>query len=77
MSLVSSLSMAHYQVRGWPGWHQHMDIVALAMLFALNLKLAYRESAHLFMFLDFEFVDTTNYLAGHQLRPAVIVHKLS
>ena len=43
----NEVGMAHYQVRGWPGWHQHMAMVALGMLFALQQKLAYRESAPL------------------------------
>ena len=32
--------MAQYQVRGWHGWHQHMAMVMLAMLFARQQKLA-------------------------------------
>ncbi len=32
----TSLGMADYQVRGWRGWHHHMAMVALAMLFLLR-----------------------------------------
>ena len=35
--------MAQYQVRGWNGWHQHIAMVTLAMLFALQQKVAYRD----------------------------------
>ena len=39
----SEVGMAQYQVRGWFGWHQHIAMVTLAMLFALQQKLAYRD----------------------------------
>ena len=41
------VGMAQYQVRGWQGWHQHLAMVALAMLFATQQKLANRECAPL------------------------------
>lgn len=31
------LGMADYQVRGWTGWHHHMTMTILAMLFLLEL----------------------------------------
>ena len=31
--------MAEYQLRGWVGWHHHMSLVILAMLFILQEKL--------------------------------------
>ena len=43
----SEVGMAQYQVRGWQGWHQHMALVTLAMLFALQQKLAHRDTAPL------------------------------
>ena len=39
----SEVGMAQYQVRGWNGWHQHIAMVTLAMLFALQQKVAYRD----------------------------------
>jgi len=39
----SEVGMAQYQVRGWNGWHQHIAMVTLAMLFALQQKIAYRD----------------------------------
>jgi SRSO17 transposase len=32
----SELGMAQYEVRGWRGWHHHMTLVCLAMLFILK-----------------------------------------
>lgn len=32
----SELGMAQYEVRGWRGWHHHMTLVCLAMLFLLQ-----------------------------------------
>jgi len=34
-----------YQVRGWAGWHHHMTMTLLAMLFLLQLTLNFREKA--------------------------------
>lgn len=32
----SELGMAHYEVRGWRGWHHHMALCCLAQLFCLK-----------------------------------------
>lgn len=32
----SELGMAHYELRGWLGWHHHMSLVCLALLFLLQ-----------------------------------------
>lgn len=34
-----------YQVRGWRGWHHHMTMTLLAMLFLLQLTLSFRPKA--------------------------------
>jgi len=34
-----------YQVRGWTGWHHHMTMTLLAMLFLLQLTLSFRDKA--------------------------------
>ena len=39
----STCGMADYQVRGWAGWHHHMAMVMLAMLFMLRVKVQYNE----------------------------------
>jgi len=43
----SQLGMAQYEVRKWRGWHHHMALVSLAMLFILKERVAYSESAPL------------------------------
>lgn len=41
-----------YQVLGWKGWHHHMSMVLLAMLFLLELKQNLRPKAPLFSLQD-------------------------
>ena len=43
----SELGMAQYEVRKWRGWHHHMALVALAMLFVLKERVSHAESAPL------------------------------
>ncbi|MCP4652492.1 MAG: IS701 family transposase [Candidatus Omnitrophica bacterium] len=43
----SSCGMAEYQVRGWIGWHHHMAMVMLVMLFMLKVKIKYDDSCEL------------------------------
>jgi SRSO17 transposase len=43
----SQLGMAQYQVRVWRGWHHHMSLVCLALLFSTRLKLQSRAEAPL------------------------------
>jgi SRSO17 transposase len=43
----SQLGMADYEVRKWRGWHHHMAMVALAMLFLLKERVEHAESAPL------------------------------
>lgn len=35
--------MADYQVRGWVGWHHHMTLVMIAMLFMLRQRMLHKE----------------------------------
>ncbi|MBE0525166.1 MAG: IS701 family transposase, partial [Methanosarcinales archaeon] len=37
--------MADYQVRGWTGWHHHMVMTVLAMLFILGLQVEFGQKA--------------------------------
>ena len=39
----SELGMADYEVRGWPGWHHHMAMVCLALLFTVQEREALRQ----------------------------------
>jgi SRSO17 transposase len=44
--------MADYQVRGWIGWHHHMVMVLLAMLFILELQIEWGEKASMVSVMD-------------------------
>jgi len=37
--------LADYEVQGWRGWHHHMTMILLAMLFLLQLNLHWKEKA--------------------------------
>ena len=39
----SELGMAHYEVRGWRGWHHHMALCCLAQLFCLKARRRHRK----------------------------------
>ena len=43
----SQLGMAQYEVRKWKGWHHHMAMVSLAMLFVLKERISHCDSAPL------------------------------
>lgn len=40
----SELGMADYEVRGWTGWHHHMALVCLALVFTLKERIAHVQS---------------------------------
>jgi hypothetical protein len=44
--------MADYQIRGWTGWHHHMVMVMLAMLFILELQIEWGEKAPMLSVMD-------------------------
>ena len=39
------VGMGDYEVRGWLGWHHHITMVLLAMLFLLRLQLKWKNKA--------------------------------
>lgn len=43
----SELGMAQYEVRGWRGWHHHITLCCLALLFALKERIAAADHAPL------------------------------
>ena len=43
----STAGLAEYQIRGWIGWHHHMALVMLAMLFMLTTKIKYKQEHQL------------------------------
>ena len=44
--------MADHKVRGWTGWHHHMVMIMLAMLFILELKIEWGEKAPMVSVMD-------------------------
>ena len=61
-----------YQVRGWRGWHHHMTMVSLAMLFLLELQQDWKSKAPLLTLRDVkEILDVT--LPKRQFSPAEIL----
>ena len=46
------VGMADYEVRGWLGWHHHMTMVLLAMLFLLILHVKWKDKAPLLTIQD-------------------------
>ena len=43
----SELGMAHYEVRGWRGWHHHLALCCLALLFTLQERIGCAEAVPL------------------------------
>jgi SRSO17 transposase len=43
----SEVGMADYQLRLWPGWHHHMTMVMLAMLFMLEVRREHKQALSL------------------------------
>jgi SRSO17 transposase len=50
----SQSGMADYQIRKWRGWHHHMALVMLAMLFMLKVRLAEKDKTPLLSCADIE-----------------------
>lgn len=44
---ISQLGMAQYQVRVWKGWHHHISLTCLALLFSTKMKLQTRSKVPL------------------------------
>ena len=67
----SQLGMAQYQVRVWQGWHHHISLVCLALLFSTQLKLENQEQLPLLSVRDItELLDL--YLPRRPGEPEVI-----
>lgn len=52
----SELGMDEYQVRTWRGWHHHMALTFLALLFMLTQKVNHKEDAPLLSCSDIRFI---------------------
>jgi SRSO17 transposase len=55
----SELGMAEYEVRKWRGWHHHMALVSMAMLFVLKERVSHAETVPLLSTRD--IVELLNY----------------
>lgn len=76
----SSVGLAEYQIRGWNGWHHHMALVMLAMLFMLKTKLKYKIEYHLLSSQDvrmllYNFLPKREISKKEVLRQMAIRHK--
>ncbi|MEI9893167.1 MAG: transposase [Chthoniobacter sp.] len=71
----SELGMAHYEVRGWRGWHHHLALCCLALLFTLKERLAWAEAVPLLSVRDIvELLDF--YLPRKSRDPDQVLAKL-
>lgn len=52
----SHVGLDDYQVRGWRGWHHHMALVMMAMLFMLKEKITNQEDIPLLSCADIEIL---------------------
>lgn len=48
----SQLGMAQYQVRVWKGWHHHMSLVCMALLFSTKVRQGQKPTAPLLSIRD-------------------------
>jgi hypothetical protein len=48
--------LADYQVRGWTGWHHHMVMTLLAMLFILQMTVKWGKKAEMITVQDVKYV---------------------
>jgi SRSO17 transposase len=71
----SELGMAHYEVRGWRGWHHHLALCCLALLFTLKERIACAEAVPLLSVRDLvELLDF--YLPRKKRDPDQVLAKL-
>jgi SRSO17 transposase len=71
----SELGMAHYEVRGWRGWHHHMALCCLALLFTLKERIACAQAVPLLSVRDLvELLDF--YLPRKSRDPDQVLFKL-
>ena len=72
----SELGMADYEVRGWKGWHHHMALVCLALLFTLKERIAQAENVPLLSVRDIvELLEI--YLPRRSREPTEVLAALS
>jgi len=76
----SQCGMADYQVRKWSGWHHHMALVMMAMVFMLNERLSHQDTYPLLSCADIEellsrFLPTRDVCQSEVIRQLVYRHR--
>jgi hypothetical protein len=76
----SHAGLADYQVRIWTGWHHHMAMVMLALLFMLETKLKHEDNHHLLSCYDIQvllshFLPRRDITKQEVIRQMLIRHK--
>jgi len=76
----SHAGLADYQVRTWTGWHHHMAMVMLALLFMLETKIKQEDSHHLLSCYDIQvllshFLPRRDITKQEVIRQMLIRHK--
>ncbi|UCE08484.1 MAG: IS701 family transposase, partial [bacterium] len=76
----SHAGLADYQVRTWTGWHHHMAMVMLALLFILETKIKHEDSHHLLSCHDIQvllshFLPRRDITKQEVIRQMLIRHK--
>jgi len=76
----SHAGLADYQVSTWTGWHHHMAMVMLALLFMLETKIKNEDSYHLLSCYDIQdllshFLPRRDITKQEVIRQMLIRHK--
>jgi SRSO17 transposase len=71
----SELGMAQYEVRGWRGWHHHITLCCMALLFALKERIAFAENIPLLTVRDIVEL-LASYLPRRSHEPGAVLANL-
>jgi len=71
----SECGMADYQVRKWSGWHHHMALVMMTMLFMLNERIRHKDTYPLLSCSDIEEL-LSRFLPRRDISTAEVIRQL-